>query len=210
MSLSHTACPPYGARFRLKSSYVWPGFDGLCASTACQNVVKALLRAQKRYGLVLADVGSIGEVDYDAGSYTSADIGNAFREIFPRLLLSKDNYEVIDESALNTGQGGRAADQRWLEAKLNNGMVTPDDAAVIQVTDSAGNVGYYSVALQGVAIGVENPIEVVMAGAAPIQFSPWVTGSSNKGYSCSLSPEPRQQRHDNQPVPVYTGPHRID
>ena len=188
MSLSHTACPPYGARFRLRSSYVWPGFDGICVSQACQNVVKALLLSQQRYGLVLADVGSIGEVDYDGGQATNSDIGNAFREISTKLLFNKDNFEIVDESVLNTSQGGSAADQKWTEAKLDNGIITPDDAAVIKVTDSAAHVGYYSVALQGVAIGVPNPIEVVMAGASPIQFSPWVTGSSNTGYSCSLSP----------------------
>jgi hypothetical protein len=188
MSLSHTACPPYGARFRLKSSYVWPGFDGVCPTTGCQNVVKALLRAQQRYGLFLADVGSNGEVDHDTGQYTSADIGRALQEIFPKLVLNKDNYEIVDESILNTRQGAGATDQKWTEAKLNNGIMTPDGAAVIKATDSTGKIGYYSVALQGVAIGVPNPSEVVMAGAGPIQFSPWVTGSSNTGYSCSLSP----------------------
>ena len=188
MSLSHTACPPYGARFRLKSSYVWSGFDAICPTAACQNVVKALLRSQQRYGLVLADVGSIGEIDHDGGQFTSNDIGNAFREIATKLLFNKDNYEAIDESVLNTSQGGGASDQKWIEARLDNGVMVPDDAAVMKVTDSASNVGYFSVALQGVAIGVPNPIEVVMAGAGPIQFSPWVTGSSNMGYSCSLSP----------------------
>ena len=188
MNLSHTACPPYGARFRLKASFVWPGFDGLCPTTVCQNVVNALVRSQQRYGLVLADVGSNGETDYDGGQYTSTDIGSAFRELYSKLLFDKDNYEAVDESALNTSQGGGVPDQKWLEAKLNNGMMTPDDAAVIKVTDNAAHAAYYSVALQGVVIGVPNPIEVVMAGASPIQFSPWVTGSSNTGYSCSLSP----------------------
>lgn len=187
MALPHSDCPPYGARFRLKSSYTWPGFDGLCASTACRNVVNALLRAAQRYGVVLADVGSNGELDFDGGQYASTDMGNAFREIFPRLSFSKDNFEAVDESALNTNQGGGAAHQKWLEVKLNNGYVTPDDAAVVQATDSTGKSAYYSVALQAIVIGVPNPIEVVMAGAGRIQFAPWVTGSSNTGYSCSLA-----------------------
>jgi hypothetical protein len=188
LSLSHTACPPYGARFRLKPSYVWSGFDNLCPTTACQNVVNALLRSQKRYGLILADVGPNGDIDYDGGQYTSVDIGNALREFYAHVMFSRDNFEAVDESVLNTSQGAGAASQQWLEAKLNNGIVTPDDAAVIKVTDGGGNAAYYSVALQGVAIGVPNPIEVVMAGASPIQFSPWITGTSTTGYSCTLSP----------------------
>ena len=188
MNLSHTACPPYGARFRLKASFAWPGFDGLCPTKACQNVVNALLRSQQRYGLVLADVGSNGNTDYDGGQYTSADIGNAFRELYSKVAFKKDYFEAVNESGLNTSRGGGAADRKWLEAKLTNGFVTPDNAAVIKVTDSAAHAAYYSVALQGVVIGVPNPIEVVMAGASPIQFSPWVTGSSNTGYACSLSP----------------------
>jgi hypothetical protein len=187
MNLPHTDCAPYGARFRLKSSFAWPGFDGLCATQACRNVINALLRAEQRYGFVLADVGSNGNADYDGGQYTSNDIGNAFRELYTKLIFNNANFEAVDESALNTRQGGGAADQRWMEVSLTNGMVTPDGAAVLQVSDGAGNKGYYSAALQGVAIGVPNPIEVVMAGAGPIQFSPWTTGSSNTGYSCSLS-----------------------
>jgi hypothetical protein len=188
MSLPHSDCAPYGARFRLKSSFAWPGFDNACATKACQNVVNALLRSQKLYGLVLADVGPNGDVDYDGGQYTSTDIGNALREIFFKLPFNKDNFEAVDESVLNTSQGGGVANQQWLEAKLNNGFMTPDDGVVIKVTDSNATVAYYGVALQGLALGVPNPIEVVMAGASPVQFFPWVTGSSNTGYSCSLSP----------------------
>jgi hypothetical protein len=187
MSLPHTDCPPYGARFRLKASFNWPGFDGLCPNVSCRNVVNALLRSVQRYGVVLTDIGTNGNTDYDGGQYTSNDIGNAFREIYTKVLFGKNNFEAVDESALNTRQGGGAADQKWMEASLTNGIVTPDDAAVIQVTDGAGNKATHSVALQGVAIGVPNPVEVVMAGSGPIQFTPWVTGSSNPGFTCSLS-----------------------
>ena len=46
----------------------------------------------------------------------------------------------------------------------------------------ASATAYYSVALQGVAIGVRHPNEVVMAGASPFQIHAWVTGTSDKGY----------------------------
>ena len=49
-SVSDPAYPPMGARFRLKASYV--------IATTLRADTKAVLRAMKRYGLVLADNGS--------------------------------------------------------------------------------------------------------------------------------------------------------
>ena len=193
----HSNCPPYGARFRLKASYKWSGFSGICSTEGCRNIVKAIIRQQQRYGFILSDVGSSWNADFDGGGYMSADVGAAVRELYlcrqaacghDGLRGDSTNYEIVDESGLNTNPMQTKPMKTWLETKINNGKVKPDDAAVIQVTDAASHTGYFSIALQGVAIGVPNPIEVVMAGAGPIQFSPWVTGSSNTAFSCSLTP----------------------
>jgi len=194
MTTPGTNCAPYGTRLRLKSSFTWPAYLPNC-DTACQNVVQAIVRQQQRYGVILADAGSAWGFDSDGG-LTSYSIGIADRQLgceasqclFNGLLGNESNYEVVDESSLHTNQTQNGKDQTWMEAKLGNPYVTPDDAVVVQVTDSMSATAYYSVALQGVAIGVPHPNEVVMAGASPFQITPWITGTSNKGYTCSLAP----------------------
>ena len=184
----NTNCPPYGARVRLKASYTWPGFDGICPTVACQNIVKAIIQQQKTYGNILADIGSSWEVDVDGGQAASGDVYNALREMFLLLNGNSSNYEIVDESSLETSASGTGTDITWWEAKLGNPFVAPTDSAVIKVSDASSNTATLSVALQGISIGVQDPVEVVMAGASPIQFTPWVTGSSNTGFTCSLSP----------------------
>jgi hypothetical protein len=188
------SCIPYGARLRLKSSFV-PRFVSTCNLT-CQNVARAIYRAQQNYGIFIADAGSTGngqsEGDYDSYDI-SAGLANAqctaANCAFDQLLLNPSNYDVVDESTLQTSrtQVG-AVDNDWMEVKLGNAYVTPDNAAVVKAVDSLGATAYYSVSLQGVAVGVEHPNEVVMAGASPFMIHPWVTGSPNASYTCTLSP----------------------
>jgi hypothetical protein len=193
---SCAGCIPHGARFRLRAGLTnastgdpvaW-SYDGACLTTGCRNIVRALLRAQQNYGFFVIDGPVSGEVLYDCGRGASQDIENALWEMYYQQQFSAANFEAVDESMLQTSRNATGPDPRWLEVKLNNGYVTPGNAAVLQVSDASGNTASLSVALQPVLIGVQNPIEVVMAGASPIQFSPWVTGSSNTGFTCTLSP----------------------
>ena len=194
MSAPDSNCPPYGTRFRLKASYQFPGYLPNC-DTACQNVVQAVIRQQQRYGVVLADAGTSWGFDSDGGitSYSIAIAAeqltcNVANCLFNGLIGNASNYEIVDESSLQTSQNQGAPSSSWMEAKLGNPYVTPQDAAVIKVTDAASATTYYSVALQGVGVGISRPNEVVMAGAAPFSIQAWVTGTSNPGYTCSLSP----------------------
>lgn len=106
---------------------------------------------------------------------------------------SVNNYEVVDESSLNTNQTYTGASIAWGEAMLREPTdplfhVVPSDAAVVKVTDSLSATALYSVALQGVAIGVPHPNEPVMAGASAFQMQSWVTGTSNGAVTWALSP----------------------
>jgi hypothetical protein len=195
MTTPDTNCPPYGTRFRLKANFQWPGYLSNC-DTRCQNVVQAIIRQQQRYGVILSDIGNAWGFDADGG-FTTASIGNAAEQLsctiaggcgFQGLIGNSTNYEIVDESSLQTSQTQATPALNWVEAKLGNPYLTPQDGAVVKVTDSANSTAYYSVALQGVGIGVNHPNEVVMAGASPFQIPVWVTGTSNAAYSCSLSP----------------------
>jgi hypothetical protein len=66
--------------------------------------------------------------------------------------------------------------------------VTPQDYAIVKVTDNVGATATKSVSLQGVAVGVPSRTEVFEAGTAATQMAAWVSGSSNTAYTCSLSP----------------------
>ena len=202
-SMTIDGSPPQGSSFSMTAKQ----YTANC-TTACQNVVQAVIRAQKRYGLIFADVPSVWAGNGDMG-YSNFAVAEGLRNLtgdpnstgFWGLRAGNigldtagrfyDNYEVVDDSVLQTNQTHSGTDQFWGEAKIDNTYVTPDGAAVLRVTDSASPTpatADFSVALQGVAIGVEHPNEIVMAGASPFTLHPWVTGSSNSGFTCSLSP----------------------
>lgn len=178
-----TNCVPYGGRLRLKSAYTFSPPVG--CDTTCQNIAAAVVRQQKRYGIFVADIGTNGEGYGDFGflSYANSVAVSALG-----IPVNATNYEWVDESTLQTNQTFSGTNAMWAGVKINNAYVTPDDAVVVQVTDSLAATAYYTVSLQGVAVGVEHPTEVFMAGAAPYQFSPWVTGSTNTAFTCALSP----------------------
>lgn len=184
MTQPHGSCIPYGGRLRLKASYTWTP-PGAC-DTQCLNIGNAVVRQQKRYGLIVADIGSSFEGDGDFGSVLGFSLQQAAANL--AIPSTPDNYEIVDESTLQTSQTYGTPDPTWAEAKLGNAYVTPANSAVVQVTDALSATAYFSVGLQGVVVGVEHPNEVVMAGASPFQLHPWVTGSSNTGFTCSLSP----------------------
>lgn len=196
-SLTVSSAPPSGAQSMTNPSYT-PDCD-----SACQNVVQAIVRQQKRYGLILADAGTSwgGNGDYGYSNYSvnvaAKNIGasvtnNGFNGLiggnYPSIPTAVGNYEVVDESSLQTNQTYSSVDPLWGEARIDNGFVVPSDSVVIKVTDNASSTAFYSVALQGVAIGGEHPNELVMAGADPFTLHPWVTGTSNGAFTCSLSP----------------------
>ena len=76
--------------------------------TACQNVVQAVIRQQKNYGLIVADAGSSwsgGSADIWNGSYSIAKAAEQINCNIPNCLVngligSANNYEIVDESSL--------------------------------------------------------------------------------------------------------------
>lgn len=187
-STGNVNAPPYGARLRLKASYTWPGFDGLCPTTFCHNVVNAVIQWLKNYGFFVSDIGSNWNLDYDGGSATNFDIFQAFREVNTNLTGNSTNFEVVNEAPFNTNATDSGTDPNNWRVKLGNGIVTPDNAMTIVATDSLSQTGQASIALQGVAVGVENPTELMMAGCGTVQFNAWATGATNRNVTYALSP----------------------
>jgi hypothetical protein len=181
-----TNCAPYGARIRLKASYSWPGFDGLCTTSNCHRYLQSLLTQLKQYGVVVSDIGTQGAISAMVES-PNPDVRAAFAEVRNNLVMDATNFEIVDESSLNTNRSGTGASSSWGEAKYNNAAgVMPSGFAVVIATDRFSVSGQASISLQGVAIGVVRPTEVIQAGSDPKQLSAWVTGASDTTVTWSL------------------------
>lgn len=190
----NTALMPYGTILRLKSSYVFPGYTGLCPTTTCHTYVQTLITQLQNYGLIVADVGTTGAISvmYDtaieADMKTGAENHGAFNELWNTLVLGSTNFDILNVTSLETAASGTGTDGSWGEVKYNNGSVTPADFALVKVTDNVAATATKSISLQGVAIGVSRRTEVFLAGTSATQMTAWVSGTGINTYTCSLSP----------------------
>jgi hypothetical protein len=85
-----TGVAPMGARFRLKASYDISKFP-----PQAQTVLAAL----KQYGMILADIGFMGDISADAGIYQDPVTRGAMAAI-QNANINISNFEVVDESGL--------------------------------------------------------------------------------------------------------------
>jgi hypothetical protein len=151
---------PFGARFRLKSSYNISTFS---------RYAQVLLKQLQQYGLVLDDTGYDWSVmvDYTKLPY---EYNNAFVEI-ANANITPSNFEAVDESSL--------------EVSASSGMTTSGE--VVCATGSSGTACQH-VALTGVTIGLPKDQLYIQAGTGPQQLSAFVNGTSNTSVIWSMSP----------------------
>ncbi len=182
---------PYGARFRLKSSFNVAGFcndDSLASKCPYE---KAILNTLQVYGMVLVD----GTVPADNwGSDLVSD------EFFPDQLVDAVNdlnrspalgrnpkwpagggfeqyLEVVDESGLQV-----SSDPNFL-GLTNNGRVT------VTVTASGHGSASMDVNLLGTTVGVDRSRIAIAAKAGnTYQIGAWVNGNVNPGLTYTMSP----------------------
>jgi hypothetical protein len=150
---------PYGAWFRLKSSF---NIDGFCSSEAWCAAAKLILTEIRQYGMILADGSDVNwELDVDGG-HQRPDIADAFKHLTGS--VTPANIEAVDVSGLQTAptSGDVAADAEEVVATASNGV-----SSVVHV------------ALTGVAVGTRTNVLAIEAGGGPIQLIAWVNGSSN-------------------------------
>ena len=154
--------PPYGARFRLKSSFNISTF-----STAAQLLLKQL----KEYGLILTDGGYPWQVSVDNGKWPLSMLG-AFNEI--SAVLTPANMEAVDESSLMLSP---------LSGAVNAGA-----EVVIATNRSTGATSQTQVVLTGVTLNLPIEQKYIQAGTPAQQFSAFVNGSSNTNVTWSMKP----------------------
>lgn len=183
-----TNCPPYGARFRLKSSYTYPGFDSICTTTACQTYFTALLTQLKTYGGIVADIGTASAMTLMVDDYIDIDVSNALFEFYStQLAFNGTNFEWLDESSLQTNQTQSGTSGTWSEAKWDNSAgQAVSDYAVVHAVDSMSAAADFSISLQSVAVGVPHPMEMIQAGSGTVQLNGWATGASDTSVTWAI------------------------
>ncbi len=166
-----TNSPPYGSRFRLKASY---------DISKMGPMAQAILTGLKQYGMILADAGTGPTITVDTDLSRDPGAFSAFGQI-SAAHITLANFEAVDESSLMVNANSS-------QVKPTNPYVQPANFAVVNATDQS-NSNYqvnYPVALQGVNIGLPEPILYVAAGSYSFQLTSWVKGSSNQNVIWSL------------------------
>jgi Malectin domain len=156
------AGPPYGARFRLKSSYDITNFS---------KEAQLLLRQLKEYGVILTDGGYPWQVSVDDGRWPVSML-KAFNEI--SAVLTPSNMEAVDESGLMVSA---------LSGATKSGV-----EVVIATHASTGTTARMQVALTGVALNLPIEQKYIQAGTPAQQFSAFVNGTSNTRVTWSMTP----------------------
>jgi hypothetical protein len=166
---------PYGARLRLKSSFVTSTF-----STYAQIVLNAF----KNYGIILADAGTSGGVQMSSDITQDPIVWAGVLEAYAALHIS--NFEGVDQSSLQISGGS-------YQVKPTNAYEVPPVSAYMVATDSVvqSDGHYYSVsipmALQGVGVGLNHPQLTMIPGSYTFQLQSYVTGSTNQSVTWALT-----------------------
>jgi hypothetical protein len=166
---------PYGARLRLKSSFVTSSY-----STYAQNI----LNGWKHYGMIFDDIGNTGGILWAPSIASDPVVLASVREAMAAINFT--NIEVVDESSL-------MLDPASNQVNPANGYVTPVNSGYFTATDttaqSDGNK--YSVhgspSLQGVVIGVPHTQLTMIPGSYSYTLPSWVTGSTNQTVTWALT-----------------------
>lgn len=168
--------PPYGARFRLKSSFNISGYS---------QYAQVVLTALQRYGLILADVGSEQEVTVSADISDDPTVEAALREIGG---IPLSNFEGVDESSLQFAANSLAV---CPNGQTCSGAAqiyeTPASQAIITATPTgSGSAVSTPIAIQGVTIGLKRPNLYMPAGTYTYQIPSWVNGTANQSVTWTL------------------------
>ncbi|MDE2312345.1 MAG: hypothetical protein KGJ93_04655, partial [Patescibacteria group bacterium] len=171
---------PYGARFRLKSSYTYTGSNPVTA---------ILINTMKQYGFIVSDGGySLDTYGLDADN-APPQMQSALKEILGYGVNFMNNFEFVKESDLapsvTTDAAGGLVDPS--KAAAISGFVMPQFAQV-NVTDTSGATSTMRVLLKGATVDFEKSLYAFMAGASAFQLPYHISGLSDASVTCSMSP----------------------
>ncbi len=154
---------PYGARFRLKSSFNISSFS---------PIAQILLTQLKQYGLILAD-GGTGWATQPELTYWPQAFLDAFNEI-GAANIKPTSFEAVDESGLMVSPLSGAT--TLSETVVATGIANPSLTARQQVV------------LTGVTLNLPKDELYIQAGSGPQMLIAYIHGSSNGGITWTMSP----------------------
>jgi hypothetical protein len=154
---------PYGARFRLKSSFSTSNFS---------PIAQILLTQLKQYGIILADGGYGWQITTEYTRWPDT-YKAAFDEI-AGANISPSNFEAVDESGL--------------EISPSSGLTPTGETVVATSVSNPALSAKQQVVLTGVTINLPKDTMYFQAGASSQQLAAFVNGSSNTSVTWSMNP----------------------
>jgi hypothetical protein len=144
---------PFGARFRLKSSYTKSTYSSVCQTATCESAVQILITQLKQYGLILADGGGSWATQPEYTKWPT-QFANALYEISSSG-LTPANFEAVDESSLmiSASSGLTIANREIITYTSSSGTATTD------------------VVLTGVAVNFPYDLQQIQVGAPAQTFA---------------------------------------
>ena len=166
-ALSGGGIIPYGARFRLKSSYDISKFS---------PGAQILLTQLKQYGIILGDGGynwQVGTEDtYRSDLFAAWPVAaSIFREIY-LANIPPSAFEAVDESSF----------------MINPALGATTSSETVVAASSNGSSASQQVVLVGVTLNLPKDAIYIQVGAPPQQLVAYVNGSSNKSVTWTMSP----------------------
>jgi hypothetical protein len=171
---------PYGARFRLRSS-----FDISKFSPAAQ----ILLTQLKQYGIILTDGGIQWQIGVEDAKWPP-NILAAFVEV--REALKPTDMEAVDESSLMVSSSSGYA-KAGAEEVVATSVKHPEKSAKMPVI------------LSGVTVDFLTNQKYIQAGTSPQKFVAYVGGTDDHGVVWSMNPSVGTLSSDG----VYTPPQTV-
>jgi Malectin domain len=154
---------PYGARFRLKSSFKISGFS---------SIAQILLIQLQQYGIILADGGYGWQITTEYTKWPTA-YKAAFDEI--RLAgIGPSNFEAVDQTGL--------------EVSASSGLTTTAETVVAARVDNPALSARQQVVLTGVTLNLPKDYLYIQAGTSAQQLTAFINGLSNVGVTWSMNP----------------------
>lgn len=175
---------PMGSRWRLKAS-----FDISHFSPKAQVVLAAL----QKYGMILADIGSMQDVQVDDDINQDVTLAGALGEI-AGARITQDQLEVVDESSFVTSP-------KSSRVNPSNGFNPPPNYVVLNGVDASGNTLTIPISIQPVLVGTPNEWLTIQAGTS-YQIPAWVNNAASQAVTWAVTSGPGVI----SPSGVYTPP----
>lgn len=159
---SVSTAAPMGSRWRLKST-----FDTSTFSMETQTILIAL----QHYGMMLADIGGINQIQFDQDTNLDPNMPSVQAEL-QAAGVSQSDFDIIDESSLMVSPGSSQA--------------LGTNSSILTGSDSKGNMITVPIAVQPILIGVSTPVIYPQAGTS-YTLPSWVNGTSNQNVNWTLT-----------------------